>query len=117
MGSAAAIDSDLRNRDAPNWATNWVNGAANNLNGAVNNGANLLNGAFHNIPGAVGGAVSNAENRVAGAIPGALLANSQNCPKIIQKTDWDKYLGVAPIAQAINKPCPWLVKLPVPLQV
>lgn len=99
-GSAAAIDSGLRNRDLPAWATNWVNGA-------VNNGVNTLNGAIHNIPGAIGGAVDNAENHVTALIPGALIPNSQNCPKIIQKTNWDKYLGVAPVAKAINKPCPW----------
>lgn len=95
--SAAAIDSDLRGREVPKWSTNWINGAVNNL------------------PGAVGGAVSNAENRVVAAIPGALLPNSQNCPKIIEKTNWDKYLGVAPIAAAIHKPCHWKVESSVPV--
>lgn len=94
--SAAAIDSDLRRRDAPKFVTNWVNGAINNL------------------PGTIGGAVSNAENRVVAAIPGALIPNSQNCPKIIEKTNWDKYLGVAPIAAAIHKPCHWKVESSIP---
>jgi len=104
-GSAAAIDSDLRNRDVPfkRAAPGWVNGAINNFQGAV-----------HNLPGfvagTVGGAIDSAENHATALIPGGLIASAQNCPKIIEKTNWDKYLGVAPIATAINKPCPWVVR-------
>lgn len=105
MGSAAAIDSDLRNRDVPfkRAVPGWVNGAVNNIQGAA-----------HNLPGfvagTVGGAIDSAENHATALIPGGLIASAENCPKIIEKTNWDKYLGVAPIATAINKPCPWVVR-------
>ncbi|KAI9876689.1 MAG: hypothetical protein M1830_005962 [Pleopsidium flavum] len=91
--SAAAIDADLIARDP----------ALPNLSDIQNiNPGNLINGAINGIEDHIpqGWTPTNLG-------PLGLIPNSQNCPTIIQKTNWDKYLGVAPIAAAINKACSW----------
>ena len=100
-GYAAAIDSDFRSRGLPNLALpGWANGAINNVQTAANNIGGTVNQAFHSVPWTL--------------LPGALVLNTQHCREIIQATNWDKYLGVAPVAQAVNKPCPWEVSSSVP---
>ena len=39
------------------------------------------------------------------------MKGSTECPKIIEKTNWEQYLGLAPLAAAINKQCSWKVRL------
>ncbi len=100
-GYSAAIDSDFRSRGLPHLAVpGWANAAINNVQTAANN---------------IGGTVSHAINSVPGSLlPGALVLNTQHCRDIIQATNWDKYLGVAPVAEAVNTPCTWEVSSSVP---
>ncbi|MCJ1361121.1 hypothetical protein MMC16_000218, partial [Acarospora aff. strigata] len=68
-----------------------------------------LNGAVNQVEDHAVGAFNNVENTVATAatLPGAFMKGSTECPKIIEKTNWEQYLGLAPLAAAINKQCSW----------
>lgn len=114
-GSAAAIDTALVAREFPSWPNFHVpdglvkvaSGTISGVNGAIRNGVNT-------IQNVTNGAVQNVNNVIhdpGSVVLAALTPNKQNCPLIIQKTDWQKYLGVAPVVAAINKPCDWTVTL------
>ena len=132
--SAAAIGGSLVQRELPHvpWPSvpavpnpfdavkGWVNGAQTGANTFVNGVADKVNNAAHNVQDAahnVAGSVETAANNVQNA--GHSVADSftfvpskSTCPLIIQKTPWEKYLGIAPYVQALNKPCPWKVMRP-----